>query len=218
VVWLDLRHSEPPPGVVSETPDPGRPAAPPSLGNGGSPDPDFVLPATGNGQDGGDAGGGQAGGGGRGGSGSSPPLPVPPQFWAVLALLAAATLALALARGRRLGPPVSEPLPVLVRGVETVTGRGRLYRRAKARGPALSTLRNAALQRLLPILDLPGDPPPPSTVVDALARRTGWDADRVDAVLYGPEPTTDAELVGAAHDLDTLLHDALTDVHEGDSG
>jgi hypothetical protein len=82
----------------------------------------------------------------------------------------------------------------------------------------LSTLRNAALQRLLPILDLPGDPPPPSTVVDALARRTGWDADRVDAVLYGPEPTTDADLVGAARDLDTLLHDALTDVHEGDPG
>jgi hypothetical protein len=104
--------------------------------------------------------------------------------------------------------------------VETVTGRGRLYRRAKARGPALAALRTAALHRLLPVLDLPdaSGEPEPSTVVSALAERTGWDADRVDAVLYGPEPTTDAELVLAARDLDALLHDALTDVHEGDSG
>jgi hypothetical protein len=217
LVWLDLRRSEPPPGVVSEAPDPNRPAAPPSLGTGGSPDPDFPLPA---GDGGGNGSGGGGGGGTPRGSGGSPPLPVPPRFWAVLALVAAAVLALALARARRLGPPVGEPLPVLVRGVETVTGRGRLYRRAKARGPALAALRTAALHRLLPVLDLPdaSGEPEPSTVVSALAERTGWDADRVDAVLYGPEPTTDAELVLAARDLDALLHDALTDVHEGDSG
>jgi hypothetical protein len=229
VVWLDLKHSEPAPGIVSEAPHASRPAAPPSLGTGGSPDPDFAVPA------GDDGGSGDAGGGRMPrGSGGSPPLPVPPQFWAVLALLAAAVLALALARARRLGPPVSEPLPVLVRGVETVTGRGRLYRRARARGPALAALRTAALHRLLPVLDPPGpsggpgpgaaagpDPagqPPPSTVVSALSARTGWDPDRVDEVLYGPEPTTDAELVRAARDLDALLHDALTDVHEGDPG
>jgi hypothetical protein len=214
VVWLDLQHSEPPPGVVNQSPDQNLPAAPPSLGNGGSPDPDFTLPAG----PGGGQGGGQ-GGTGQGASGSRPPpLPIPPQFWAVVAMLAAAALALALARARRLGPPVGEPLPVLVRGVETVTGRGRLYRRARARSTALGALRTAALYRLLPVLDLPDDQPPPSTVVDALARRTGWDADRVDAVLYGTPPDNDHELVRAARDLDALLHDALTDVREGESG
>jgi hypothetical protein len=209
VVWLDLQHSEPPPGVVSQSPDQNLPAAPPSLGNGGSPDPDFTVPAGG--------GGGQ--GTGKGAAGSKPPpLPIPPQFWAVIAMLAAATLALALARARRLGPPVGEPLPVLVRGVETVTGRGRLYRRARARSTALDALRTAALRRLLPLLDLPDDQPAPSTVVDGLARRTGWDADRVDAVLYSAQPDNDRELVQAARDLDALLHDALTDAREGESG
>jgi hypothetical protein len=230
VVWLDLKHSEPPPGVVSEPPDANLPAAPPSLGTGGSPDPDFPTPA---GADNGDENGGSDSPQG-GASDTSPPLPVPPQFWAVLAMLAAAVVALAFARARRLGPPVTEPLPVLVRGVETVTGRGRLYRLGKARGPALKALRGAALQRLLPVLDLPTGPTAPesrggsgpggsgpagmhapSTVVDAVARRTGWDADRVEDVLYGPEPKNDTQLVQAVHDLYALLHDALTDVHEG---
>ena len=227
VVWLDLKHSEPPPGVVSEPPGANGPAAPPSLGTGGSPDPDFPTPAAGDQSD----NGGESFPQGAG-SDASPPLPVPAQFWAVLAMLAAAVLALAFARARRLGPPVTEPLPVLVRGVETVTGRGRLYRLAKARGPALKTLRAAALQRLLPVLDLPTGPegpqstggsgpagaPAPSTVVGAVARRAGWDAGRVEYVLYGPEPKTDAELVQAVHDLDALLRDALTDTHEGGPG
>lgn len=227
VVWLDLRHGEPPPGVVSEQPYADRPAAPPSLGTGGSPDPDFPTPFAGG------PGNDEGGGGGNvpqgGGSNGSPPLPVPAQFWAVLAMLAVAVMALAFARARRLGPPVTEPLPVLVRGVETVTGRGRLYRRARARGPALKALQAAALQRLLPVLDLPTGPtalggreptgmPAPSTVVDAVAARTGWNAGRVEDVLYGPEPRNDTELLRAVNDLDALLRDALTDVHEGDPG
>jgi hypothetical protein len=55
-------------------------------------------------------------------------------------------------------------------------------------------------------------------VVGAVARRAGWDPGRVEYVLYGPEPKTDAELVQAVHDLDALLRDALTDTHEGGPG
>ncbi|EYR62692.1 hypothetical protein N866_05845, partial [Actinotalea ferrariae CF5-4] len=50
-------------------------------------------------------------------------------------------LALALWRARRLGPVVSEPLPVVVRAAETTIGRGRLYRRARSRGHAAAALR-----------------------------------------------------------------------------
>ena len=42
----------------------------------------------------------------------------------------AAVVLLALARGRRLGRLVREPLPVVVRAIETTESRGRLYRRA----------------------------------------------------------------------------------------
>src|SRR5204863_6379268 len=61
VVWLDLHQSEPPPKVINEQPDPGRVAAPPSLGTGGSPDPDF--PVAGGQQEGSGSGGGDQGNG-----------------------------------------------------------------------------------------------------------------------------------------------------------
>ena len=210
VVWLDLPRSEPGPAITQ--PPVAGPARGQPSGSG--------LNGGGNGGAGGDGtGDGNAGGtGDDGASDSKPPLPVPPQFWAVLAMLAAAAVALALARARRLGPPVTEPLPVLVRGIETVTGRGRLYRRARARSAALTTLRTATLHRLLPLLDLDGgEPPAPSTVVDGLAARTGWPADDVRETLYGPEPLSDKDLVAAARALDALMHDAFTDVHKGDS-
>jgi hypothetical protein len=208
VVWLELHDDEPPPDQPaaaasrSSTPPP---AAADGSGPPGQPD------QRGDGGGGGDGGGS----GGNQSSGQSPPLPVPRQFWAVLTLIAAAMLAVAVARARRLGPPVAEPLPVAVRGLETVTGRGHLYRRAHARGWALDILRAAALRRLLPALDL-GPDPGPSSVVGALAERTGRDADEVDAILYGPQPSTDAELVRAADELDALIRDALPDIAKGE--
>ena len=57
---------------------------------------------------------------------------------------------LALWRGRRLGPVVDEPLPVVVRAAETTEGRARLYRRAEgARTGPPSSLRAATRPRLL---------------------------------------------------------------------
>ncbi|MHB8340583.1 MAG: DUF4350 domain-containing protein, partial [Mycobacteriales bacterium] len=58
--------------------------------------------------------------------------------------LGLAVLLLALARGRRLGPPVAEPLPVTVPARETVLGRARLYRAARSRGAAGRELRAAS--------------------------------------------------------------------------
>jgi Domain of unknown function (DUF4350) len=60
----------------------------------------------------------------------------------------------ALWRGRRLGPVVYEPLPVVVRSVEVVEGHGRLYRRAGARERAAALLRRATANRLASHLGL----------------------------------------------------------------
>src|SRR5207248_6577045 len=202
--WLDLHHSEPPPGVINQPPDPGQVAAPPSLGTGGSPDPDF--PVNGGQQEGSGSGGGIDGGGS--GSGGDPPTPpywklLPPWAWAVLGMLGLAGVAFALARARRLGPPVSEPLPVAVRAAETVEGRGRLYRRARARDVALDTLRAGTLPRLRRALGLAPDTPVPA-VVAAVAARTGRPADGGDAILSSATPGDDAELVHLVSQVDDL--------------
>ncbi len=214
VIWLDLHRGEPGPGLVDRSPDPGA-GAPPSLGTGGSPDPDFPI-ADRNGPQQGDP---QPGGGG--GDGPRPAEPPPPPYWKLLppwawiglGLLALAGLGYALSQARRLGPPVSEPLPVAVRAAETVEGRGRLYRRAKARAAALDALRTSAVARLRSALDLAPDAPR-ATVVAAVAARTGWPPEQVDAILYEARPADDPELVALAAHLDHLLHTSI-DVTKG---
>lgn len=149
----------------------------------------------------------------QGGSGESDsPLwtAVPPVFWPMLAQLALIAVLLALWRARRLGPPVPEPLPVVVPAAETVTGRARLYERADARGPALDALRAAARHRILPVLGLPPDAPE-AEVVAAVTGRTTMSRERASAILYGPEPPDDAQLVAAAAALDTLVRDLTTE-------
>ena len=54
----------------------------------------------------------------------------------------------AIWRGRRLGPILSERLPVTVRAAETVEGHGRLYYRLSARDRAAGALRAGSRQRL----------------------------------------------------------------------
>jgi hypothetical protein len=125
---------------------------------------------------------------------------VPVALWM---LVAAAVLA-ALWQGRRLGGPVSEPLPVVVRSTETVEGRARLYQRAKARPEAAAALRSAALGRLAPMLGL-GSRPEPAEVCQTAAERSGWPADAVAARLYGPPPADDYALVELADGLDALV-------------
>lgn len=129
---------------------------------------------------------------------------VPPVFWPILVQLALVALLLALWRARRLGPPVPEPLPVVVPAAETVTGRGRLYERADARGPALDALRAAARHRILTVLGLPQDASQ-DEVVAAVAERAGMSSGQAAAILYGPEPPDDNQLVAAAAELDALV-------------
>ncbi|WP_262286568.1 DUF4350 domain-containing protein [Micromonospora sp. MA102] len=139
----------------------------------------------------------------------------PPWFWAILAQLAVAGLLLVLWRARRLGPPVPEPLPVTVRAAETVLGRARLYRRAGARDTTAATLRTAALDRLLPRLNLPPDTPP-DEVAARVAAHAGADPERVAELLHGAAPENDRELLELARDLDALTRTLAPHPTEGD--
>jgi hypothetical protein len=122
--------------------------------------------------------------------------------WATLQLVIAAGL-LALWRARRLGPVVTEPLPVVVRAAEAVEGRGRLYHQIQARDRAADALRSAARSRLQPRLGL-GQATDRVGLVEAVSRRAGWPAADVDQLLYGAAPADDRALVRLADELDAL--------------
>ncbi|GLW21822.1 putative membrane protein [Microbispora amethystogenes] len=122
--------------------------------------------------------------------------------WAVFQLVVAVAVT-ALWRGRRLGPVVTERLPVVVRASETVEGRGLLYRSRRARDRAALALRAATADRLAPLLGVPRTATA-EEVADAAAARTGQDPGPVRALLCGPEPADDAALVALAAQLDTL--------------
>ncbi|MBX7448415.1 DUF4350 domain-containing protein [Mycolicibacterium sp. 3033] len=123
-------------------------------------------------------------------------------IWVVLQLVVAVAL-LALWRGRRVGPLVAEPLPVVVRASETVEGRGRLYRSRRARDRAADALCASARQRLLPRLGLRPDAVP-AAVIAALAQRCRQDPQALAHILYGPPPESDTDLVALARALDDI--------------
>ncbi|MEU6300055.1 DUF4350 domain-containing protein [Streptomyces erythrochromogenes] len=130
--------------------------------------------------------------------------------WALLQLFLAAVLA-ALWRARRLGPLVTEKLPVVIRASETTEGRARLYRKAGARDRAATVLRAATRERLAALV---GVPPTrahePAALVPAVsARLTGGPGD-VTALLFGPTPSDDAALVALADHLDALEREVRT--------
>ncbi|WP_426562291.1 DUF4350 domain-containing protein [Angustibacter sp. McL0619] len=106
-------------------------------------------------------------------------------------------------RARRFGRLVPEPLPVVVRAIETTRGRAQLYRRARARGRAAQVLRVAAVRRLATRTGL-ARTADVSAVAAAVATATGRPADQVEDLLVGPDPADDATLVRLARDLDAL--------------
>jgi hypothetical protein len=123
-------------------------------------------------------------------------------LWAALQLVIAVVV-LALWRARRLGRPVAEPLPVVVRAAETVEGRARLLQAARARGAASQSLRRAAIRRTSRALRL-GSEENPEAMIGLVAEQTGRPAAEIQAVLYGDEPADDAALVRLSQDLPRL--------------
>jgi hypothetical protein len=106
-------------------------------------------------------------------------------------------------KGRRNGPLVAEPLPVMVQGSETLTGRARLYQDARAVGTASAALRHATLTRLARTLRL-GPSAEPAAVVVAAAAVTGRSQQHVHALLTGPAPRTEHEMLTMAVALTAL--------------
>jgi len=115
-------------------------------------------------------------------------------------------------RGRRLGPLVTEPLPVVVKAIETTQSRGRLYRKAGDRSHAAAALRASARARAAERLRLPRHPDERQLLPD-VARHTGRPVDELGALLSdsGPTPCTDKELTalaGRLAELDDCLRKA----------
>jgi hypothetical protein len=117
-----------------------------------------------------------------------------------------AGLAAAIWRGRRLGPLVTERLPVVVRSNETMEGRARLYERAGARGHALDSLRIGSIARLASLCGLPRRASV-DEVVGAVAALTGRDRDAVAELLVTRAPTSDSALVALSDELLVLESD-----------
>ncbi|WP_148572822.1 DUF4350 domain-containing protein [Nocardioides caldifontis] len=135
---------------------------------------------------------------------------VPDGFVPALVVLALSTVALVLWRGRRLGPLVTEPLPVVVRSAETAESRGRLYRRVRDQRHAAEALRRGSRRRLTATLGLTRGTTP-ETLVRTLADRTGQPAERLHDVLVAREVRDDAALVRLARDLADLERMQETD-------
>lgn len=128
---------------------------------------------------------------------------LPGGLFPALGLVAAAVLATMVWRGRRLGPLVVEPLPVMVKAVESTQGRGRLYRRVRDRTHAAAILRDATARRLTTHLRLPSGTDP-HRLAAAVAETTGTDPRTAyDALVARPVPD-DTALIRLASELAAL--------------
>jgi hypothetical protein len=131
------------------------------------------------------------------------PALIPWAAWLMIIQLGIAVALVAGWRARRLGPLITERLPVVVRASETVEGHARLYQSRRTRGRAAAALREAMLARVLPALGLVRGAPH-EAVTTALAARSRRGGPEISSLVYGPAPATDAELVRLARSLDEL--------------
>jgi hypothetical protein len=199
LVWLDVHASEPGP-MVDPHASAGAEAVPPSL----APGPGGTIEPGGGGDDGEPTGGHP--------QADEPDMPdqpslfdaFPPGFWATLIGAFLVAVLLALWRGRRLGPPVAEPLPFTVRGAETVLGRARLYQRAGAMLTGAQTLRRSIGPQIATALGLPPTAEAESLAA-AITARYGGDPAGYLAILADDLPKKDSDLVALATALDDLL-------------
>jgi hypothetical protein len=127
----------------------------------------------------------------------------PVWFQPALALTASAVLLLCLWRGRRLGRLVAEPLPVIVRAVETTESRGRMYRKSRDRSRTFAVLQLATRRRLTAYLGLSASSAT-STVAAASAAVSGRSYQDVLDLLSPSAVHDDPTLLKLANTLTAL--------------
>jgi len=127
----------------------------------------------------------------------------PAWFGPGLAVATSAVLFLCLWRGRRLGRLVTEPLPVIVRAVETTESRGRMYRKSHDRTRALAVLQLATRRRLTAYLGLSASSAV-SSVAAAAAAVSGRSYDNVLDLLSSLTVHDDSSLLELANNLIAL--------------
>ncbi|MFF3289873.1 DUF4350 domain-containing protein [Streptomyces sp. NPDC003023] len=131
-------------------------------------------------------------------------------LWGTLQLAVAAVLA-AVWRGRRLGPLVTERLPVTIRASEATEGRARLYRKVNARDRAAASLRAATRNRVAPLLGVSAaDTHSPEALLPALSAHLPEGERNIRELLFGAPPTDDSGLVQLADQLDALEREVRT--------
>ncbi len=126
---------------------------------------------------------------------------LPERGRAAVVAIAAAGVAFALVRARRLGAPVLEEPIAPIPASELVRAAGRMYRRARATADAGRVMREASIARLSRRLRIAGEQ---LDVPSALARASGLPETDVAALLVGPPPSTDEELITLGRDLEAL--------------
>ncbi|WP_245413043.1 DUF4350 domain-containing protein [Arthrobacter celericrescens] len=109
-------------------------------------------------------------------------------------------------RGRRLGPLVFEPLPVVVKAAETAEGRARLYQDSRALERAATNLRAGTLVRLSRVFRL-GPDAGVGAVVEAVSRKTGRPPAQVWDIL-DHRPDSQSGMVRWAQTLEQLEQEA----------
>ncbi|MEJ1178210.1 MULTISPECIES: DUF4350 domain-containing protein [unclassified Pseudarthrobacter] len=111
-------------------------------------------------------------------------------------------------RGRRFGPLVFEPLPVVVKAAETAEGRARLYHDSHAVDRARDNLRAGTLVRLAKELRLG-----PEASADDVVRAVAQIVDRPEGSLrelINERPLNEARLVRWSQELDNLENEVRT--------
>ncbi|MCT9870136.1 DUF4350 domain-containing protein [Paenarthrobacter aurescens] len=121
--------------------------------------------------------------------------------------LAVVTLLAIAWRGRRMGPLVFEPLPVVVKAAETAEGRARLYQDSRAVVRAADNLRAGTLARLARHFNLGADATR-EAIVDATAQRLGRPAPEVGSVLIDLMPENEGQLVQWAQQIERIEQEA----------
>ncbi|MGW7361088.1 DUF4350 domain-containing protein [Streptomyces sp. NPDC054802] len=131
-------------------------------------------------------------------------------LWGTLQLVLAAVLA-AVWRARRLGPLVTERLPVAIRASEATEGRARLYRKVNARDRAAASLRAATRTRLAPLLGVSAaETHSPEALLPAVSAHLPDGEHDTRELLFGAPPADDAALVRLADQLDALEREVRT--------